>query len=104
MFGLYLISHMAEPHETTKLDNQAVTKVAGTSPIQEESYTDLKEPLAATVRRKSLIVQRIKEHRGERKAIDDANKQDIRYNNITDGLAKQAARLAPQDIYLTGQY
>ena len=63
---------MAQLHQIAKLDNQAITKVAGTSPIPEESATDLREPLAATVQRKLLTVRWIKGHRGEREAIDDA--------------------------------
>ena len=57
--------------------------------------------LADTVRHKSMIVDRIKGHRTETEAIDVAEKQDIMYSNVTNGLAKQAATLAPHDIVCT---
>ena len=101
MFGLHLINHMTGLHQTAQLDNQAVTKVAETPPMREESDTNLRVPLANAVPRKSMTVEWIKGHRRETEAIDAADKHDIRYNNITDGLAKQAAKLAPQDIVYT---
>ena len=67
----------------------------------EELDTDLRVPLAHAVQHKSIKVEWIKGHRKEAEAFNAVDKQDIRYNNITDGLAKQAAKLAPQDIVYT---
>ena len=53
------------------------------------------------MKRKSMTVEWIKGHCRETEAIGAADKLDIMYNNITDGLAKQAAKLAPQDIVYT---
>ena len=47
------------------------------------------------------MVEWIKGHRRETEAINAVDMQDIRYNNIKDGLAKQAAKLAPQEIVST---
>ena len=69
--------------------------------MREELDIDLRVPLAHAVQRKSITVECIRGHRREMEAINVADKQDIRYNNITDGLVKQAAKLAPQDIVYT---
>ena len=101
MLGLHLISHIADARQVAKLDNQAITKVAGTPPMREESDTDLRIPLATTVQQKLMTVEEIKGHRKETDAVDAADAHDIRYNNITDRLAKQSALLAPHDIVYT---
>ena len=101
MFGLHLISHMTWSHRTAKLDNPAVTNVVITPAVRQESDTNLRVPLADAVQHKSLTVEWIKGHSTETEAIDAADKQDIRYNNINNRLAKQVAKLAPQDIVYT---
>ena len=99
--GLYLITQLHAPRQAAKLDNQAVTKVAATEPTREESDVDLKTPLANTMRHKQLRAKWIKGHCKDWEVKNKEDKQVIRYNNITDGLAKQAANLAPQDIVFT---
>ena len=74
MFGLHLISHMTESHQTAKVDNQAVTKVARTPPVGEELDTELRVPLADAVQCKSMMVEWIKGHCRETEALDAANK------------------------------
>ena len=98
MLGLYLISQLADPGQVAKLDNQAVTKVARVLREKKESDVDLGVPLAETVQQKGLQVEWIKGHRTEQEAANAADKQDIHYNNVTDGMAKPAATLALQDI------
>ena len=101
MYGLYLLSQRASPRQVAKLDNQAVTKVAATEPTREESDVDFRVPLANTMRQIKLQAEWIKRHRKEKEAKDNEDKKDIQYNNITDGLDKQAAKLAPQHIAFT---
>ena len=92
--GLYLISHFAA-------HNHVVTKVAASEPMRKELDVDLGTPLANTMRQEQLQAKRIKWHRREREAKDKKDIQDMWYHNIMNGLAKQVAKLVPQDIVFT---
>ena len=87
MQGLYLINQLAYKRQVAKLDNQAVTKVAPHKLAREESDMDLGILLTPKMQQTHLTVEWIKAHQQEAEARSRGEKIDIRYDNITDGLA-----------------